>query len=63
MSGITTGFFTIGAVLIAGGVYFMLAMRKPGFYPPKYILKKRAAALGAGGIVLLLMGAFMYSLQ
>lgn len=63
MSSITAVFFTIGTILIAGGIYFLLAIKKPGFYPPKYILRKRAAALGAAGIVLLLMGAFMYSLK
>ncbi|MBY0123075.1 hypothetical protein [Bacillus sp. S/N-304-OC-R1] len=63
MSGISAFFFTIGTLLIAGGIYFMLAIKKPGFYPPKYILKKRAASFGAIGIVLLLMGAFMYSLK
>ncbi|KAB2337133.1 hypothetical protein F7731_05775 [Cytobacillus depressus] len=63
MSSVTGVFFTIGFVFLAGGIYCMLAMRKPGFYPPKYILKKRAAALGAGGTVLLLLGVIMYSLK
>ncbi|MBU8880009.1 hypothetical protein BGM26_13585 [Bacillus sp. FJAT-29790] len=63
MSGMTAGIFTIGAILIAGGVHFMLAIKRPGVYPPKYILKKRAATLAAGGIVFLLIGVIMHSFR
>ncbi|MBS4188774.1 hypothetical protein KHA94_00890 [Bacillus sp. FJAT-49705] len=63
MAGLTAGVFTIGAVLIAGGIYFILAITKPGVYPPKYILKKRAVSLAAGGIAFLLIGIIMSSFQ
>lgn len=47
---------TLGFILIIGSVYFILAIIKPGVYPPKYILKKRAVTLGAIGTVLLILG-------
>jgi len=63
MSGVTAGVFTIGALLFAGGAHFMLALKRPGVYPPKYILKKRAAALAAGGAGFLLIGVILHSIQ
>ncbi|MFE8696281.1 hypothetical protein ACFYKT_07925 [Cytobacillus sp. FJAT-53684] len=63
MSGVTAGIFTIGTLLIAGGVHFYLAIKKPGVYPPKYILKRRAAAFAAGGIGFMLLGVIMHSFK
>ncbi|MBP2241079.1 hypothetical protein J2Z40_001641 [Cytobacillus eiseniae] len=63
MSGIITAIYTIGILLLAGGVHFYLAIKKPRVYPPKHILRKRATALGAGGICLLLLGIIIHSFQ
>lgn len=63
MSEVTTVLFTIGVGLIIGGVYFLLAIKKPGVFPPKYILKKRAVALTAIGTALLILGIITRSLQ
>ncbi|WP_313799201.1 hypothetical protein [Cytobacillus sp.] len=63
MSGLIAGIFTLGALFIAGGVHFFLAIRRPVVYPPKYILRRRAAALAAGGIGFLLIGVIMHSFK
>ncbi|MEW9109182.1 hypothetical protein ACQCT6_06220 [Cytobacillus gottheilii] len=46
----------LGFTMLAGAGYCFLLIKKPGMYPPKYLLKKRAATLGAGGGLLLLLG-------
>lgn len=63
MSGVGKVFFTIGALLMVGGVYFIGAMRKPGVYPPKYILKRRATSLLLMGVSFFLLGLFIYSFR
>jgi len=53
-------FFFISAILFLGAGKYLFDLKRPGVYPPKQVLKKRAAALaGAGGIALIL--AFMLS--
>lgn len=51
----TSILFLLCFILLAGAGYCFLLMKKPGMYPPKYLLKKRAAALGAGGGVFLFL--------
>lgn len=63
MSGVATVFFTISVILIVGGVYFLLAIKKPGLYPPKYLLKKRGVALAATGIAFFILGVITKNLQ
>ncbi|MBV7508190.1 hypothetical protein KW850_23500 [Bacillus sp. sid0103] len=48
-------FFIFSAILLLGAFKYFLDLTKPGVYPPKKILKKKAAALfGCGGIFLLM---------
>lgn len=42
--------FFCSAACITGMLYYGTALKKPGMFPPKMILKKRAGTLGAGGI-------------
>lgn len=63
MSGLTAAIFSIGALLIAGGAHFYLAIKRPVVHPPKYILRKRATALAAGGIGFLLIGIIIHSFK
>ncbi|MFK9094713.1 hypothetical protein [Bacillus salipaludis] len=53
-------FFILSAILFLGTCKYLIELKRPGVYPPKQVLKKRAAALaGAGGICLLV--AFLLS--
>lgn len=59
----TSVVFLISIVFFAGAIHNLLALKKPGMYPPKSILRKRAGALGGGGAILLLLGILFYSFQ
>lgn len=61
LSGAAAGIFALSVVLFLGGIHFFLSIKKPGVYPPKYVLKKRAAALAAGGAFLFLLGLIVGS--
>ncbi|WP_064092135.1 hypothetical protein [Rossellomorea aquimaris] len=60
MDGIIFGFFALSGVLFLSMVYNFISIQKPGMYPPKNILKKRAAILGSGGLVTFLVGVFCW---
>ncbi|MFP5110851.1 hypothetical protein ACSU64_00495 [Bacillaceae bacterium C204] len=48
-------FFIFSAILFLGAIKYFLGLTRPGVYPPKQLLKKRAAALfGCGGVFLLI---------
>lgn len=53
--------FFISFAFFAGAVHNLLALKKPGVYPPKVILRKRVVSLAGGGGVLLLLG-FIFSI-
>jgi hypothetical protein len=60
MDGLIFGFFALSAVLFFGMLHYLSASRRPGMYPPKKILKKRAMVLGSsGGAALLLAILFL----
>lgn len=63
MDGVITIFFTIGSLLFVGGAYFILAIKKPGVYPPKYILKRRAASLFMMGTAFFLLSLIFQSFR
>lgn len=56
MKGLTFVFFTISAMSFLASFYFFISLKRPGFYPPKNLLKKRAAAMASGGVVFILLG-------
>lgn len=55
--------FFISFVMFAGAVHNLLALNKPGMYPPKVLLRKRAGSLAGGGAILLLIGIIFSSFQ
>jgi hypothetical protein len=63
MDGIIFGLFALSAVLLFGAFYNTISLKKPGFYPPKKILKKRAALLAASGFLGFLLGMFLSMIQ
>jgi hypothetical protein len=63
MDGIIFGFFVVSACLLIGMIYYFIATKKPGVYPPKHVLKKRAGALGASGIAVLFLGILLLSFR
>ncbi len=63
MAGIATVFFTIGSLMFIGGAYFIMAIKQPGVYPPKYILRRRAASLLMIGTAFLLLSLIFHSFR
>ncbi|MFP7295713.1 hypothetical protein [Neobacillus niacini] len=54
MNSIISLLFLLSILLLAVAIWNALALKRPGFYPPKKVLKKRASALaGTGGIMLI----------
>jgi len=63
MAGVVKTFFMIGVLLMASGGYFLLAIKKPGMYPPKYILKRRGSSLILAGSGFFLLGLIIHSFR
>ncbi|MGG0719213.1 hypothetical protein ABE096_16680 [Robertmurraya massiliosenegalensis] len=63
MDGVIFGLFTLSMVLVFGAIYNTLSIKKPGFYPPKKVLKRRALALGVVAIICLFLGMFVAALK
>ncbi|WP_174730604.1 hypothetical protein [Mesobacillus harenae] len=63
MDGVIFGLFALSFILYYGMCHYILASNRPGIYPPKTLLKKRAKALAAGGTIVLLLAAFIYYLR
>ncbi|MCM3767367.1 hypothetical protein [Neobacillus niacini] len=49
-------FFILCAISFLGAGKYFMDLQRPGVYPPKQVLKKRAGTLAAGGGVCLLIG-------
>ncbi|PFA62571.1 hypothetical protein CN378_20315 [Bacillus sp. AFS015802] len=60
MDGIIFGFFALSGVLFLSMVYNFISIQRPGMYPPKNILKKRATILGSGGLITFLIGILFW---
>ncbi|MEH7436311.1 hypothetical protein V7182_02350 [Neobacillus drentensis] len=59
MKSVAVMFFILSAILLLGTIKHFLDISKPGVYPPKQVIKKRAAALAGGGIVCLLVALML----
>ncbi|NYE05579.1 hypothetical protein F4694_002332 [Bacillus niacini] len=61
MKAVTSILFLLSILLFFGAIWNALALKRPGFYPPKQVLKKRAAALAGGGAIFLLLTIILSS--
>jgi hypothetical protein len=61
MKVVTSVLFLLSILLFAGAIWNALALKRPGFYPPKQVLKKRAAASVGGGVIVLLVTILLSS--
>jgi hypothetical protein len=61
MKTITSVLFLLSILFFTGAIWNALALKRPGFYPPKQVLKKRATALAGGGVVFLLVSMIFSS--
>lgn len=59
LDGVMFGIFSLGIVLVLSAIYNLLAIKKPGFYPPKTLLKKRAMIFASGGVIAILIGIIL----
>ncbi|AYA74994.1 hypothetical protein DOE78_05910 [Bacillus sp. Y1] len=55
--------FLISIICLVAAVFYILSLMKPGFYPPKKLLKKRAGALLGTGILLMLAAILLSSIK
>jgi hypothetical protein len=55
-----TIFLIVSTIFFLGSVRYLLQMKKAGIFPPKQVLKKRAATLFLGGMSCLVL-AFIVS--
>ncbi len=60
MDGIIFGFFALSGVLFLGMIHYFLATHKPGMYPPKKVLRKRAGVLASSGAFCLILGVLFW---
>jgi hypothetical protein len=61
MKAVTSVLFLLSILLFVGAIWNALALKRPGFYPPKQVLKKRAAASVGGGVIVLLVTIILSS--
>ncbi|EKN70252.1 hypothetical protein BABA_06186 [Neobacillus bataviensis LMG 21833] len=60
MKSVAVTLFIVSAILFLGSSKYLFDLKRPGVYPPKRVLKKRAAAL-AGVSGMFLLAAFLLS--
>ncbi|MGD6844329.1 hypothetical protein ACQCVH_17690 [Bacillus infantis] len=58
MNGAASLLFALCGVLFLGAVYYVLASKKPGVYPPKSILKEKGSGACGGGSCFLSAGIY-----
>jgi hypothetical protein len=59
MKSVAVMLFILCAILFLGTIKYLGDLKRPGVYPPKQVIKKRAAVLaGTGGICLLIALVF-----
>ncbi|MEH7246683.1 hypothetical protein V7114_07765 [Neobacillus niacini] len=61
MKSVITILFLLCLLLFVGSIWNILALKRPGFYPTKQVLKKRASVLAGGGVLFLLLSIVLSS--
>lgn len=59
MKSMATILLLLSVLLLFGAIRYLLAIRRPGVYPPKQVLKQRAGTLAAAGGILLLIAIIL----
>ncbi|NRD78363.1 hypothetical protein HPT25_13405 [Bacillus sp. BRMEA1] len=59
MKGTAIVLFFISAILLWGALKYFLDIKRPGIYPPKQMLKKRAVVLAGAGSASLLLAVLL----
>jgi hypothetical protein len=52
-------FFSLSALLLFGTLKYLVSLKRPGVYPPKQVLKKRAAGLAGFACICLLIALLL----
>jgi hypothetical protein len=52
-------FFSLSALLLFGTLKYLVGLKRPGVYPPKQVLKKRAAGLAGFACICLLIALLL----
>ncbi len=55
MKSVISILYLLSILLFIGSVWNILSINRPGFYPPKQVLKNRATKLAKGGAFILLL--------
>jgi hypothetical protein len=55
--------FIASFIFFVGVIHNLLGLKKPGIYPPKQLLRKRAGSLAVGAVFFLLIGIVFYAAQ
>jgi hypothetical protein len=61
MKSVITFLFLFSVLLFVGAIWNILSLKRPGFYPPKQVLRKRASALAGGGVIFLILSIALSS--
>jgi len=56
-------FFFLSILSFLASIHFLVSIKKPGVYPPKYMLKRRSAAMATGGLIFFLIGCMIRLFQ
>ena len=59
MAGFAFGLLTISLMLFLGTFHTVIGIKKVRSYPPKIMLKRRAAVMASGGTIFMLLGIFL----
>ncbi|PLS02999.1 hypothetical protein [Neobacillus cucumis] len=52
-------FFLLSALMLLSTFNYLVKLKRPGVYPPKQVLKKRAAGLAGFGAIFLLIALML----
>lgn len=52
-------FFILSMISFVISIHFFIATKKPGVYPPKYLLKKRTGTMAVAGVTFLIIGVII----
>jgi hypothetical protein len=60
MAGLIFGLFSLSAILLISTFNTIKAVQKTASYPPKHVLRKRAATFGFSAVIVFLLAFILY---